>query len=167
MSNENSDKLLVRADYITRCEGCGTPYSPGCVGSQQGELYCSVECQSAAYARRHQIVGGFILLVGLILILIPEPVIILCGMWALFLGFCIAIRGIEGKSYSQRRDKYRNTQLLVCEYCNHISTSSVTVCENCGALLVDSEFASDILPDWFVPAPEFKTKKTWTMSILW
>lgn len=156
MTDEKSDRLLVRSDYLTRCGWCGTPYSPDWVGTQTGRLFCSSECQSAANAGKQQWAGGFAIGIGAVMLIIPEPAVILGGLWFLLMGFCVLAQGIEGRSYRDRKDKYRNTQLLVCEYCNHINTPDVVVCDNCGASLIGSDFALDPWPEWFVPPPKLR-----------
>ncbi len=164
VTNERSEKLLVRADYITRCAWCGTPYSLNWVATESGRIYCSIECQSAEQSGSGRWVGLCSIALGLILIIwvsvfsFFNPSIfssslfegMFYGVVFLLLGFCTFSIATEGSNYKDRKDKYRNTQLLICEYCNHIPAPGVTVCDNCGASLADADFSSDSWPEWFV-----------------
>ncbi|MFW9975444.1 MAG: hypothetical protein ACFFDQ_09285 [Candidatus Thorarchaeota archaeon] len=157
---EESDRLLVRSDYLARCKWCGTPHSPDWVKQDYGDLYCSRECQLAASARWKQNIGAFATLTGVVMFLIPSPATILIGINLLPLGVCILVQGIVGRKYVDRKDKYTNVELLVCEYCNHINTPGIVVCDNCGAALTGAGFLSDPWPEWFEPPPKPKPTRT-------
>jgi hypothetical protein len=165
VANEKSDKLFVRADYITRCRWCGTPYSPDWVATQSGRIYCSIECQSAETSGCGKVGGLCFIVLGLIMIMIsiftgllnpgvPNAAvfeIVTYGVLLIVSGFCFFALAFEGATHKDRKDKYKDTQLLVCAYCNHIITPGIMVCDNCGASLADADFTSDPWPEWFVP----------------
>ncbi|MHA3963232.1 MAG: hypothetical protein AM325_006795 [Candidatus Thorarchaeota archaeon SMTZ1-45] len=169
--SERSGKIFVESEYLTRCEWCGTPYSPGWVGTESGRIYCSTECQSAEHTEYRKAGGVFVMVLGLVMILssifagissygavnVVSLELLAYGAMILLLGFCILAQAIEGQGYKDRKDKYRDAQLLVCEYCNHICAPGVVDCDNCGATLVDAQFAKDPWPEWFVP-PKPKKK---------
>ncbi|MFX1560421.1 MAG: hypothetical protein ACFFBL_07520 [Promethearchaeota archaeon] len=165
MTNEKSDKLFVRSDYITRCRWCGTPYSPEWVSTQSGRIYCSTECQSAEQSGCGKVGGSCSIVIGLIIVMMAfisallNPGVLNSVAFAVFTyagffilsGFCILAQAIEGSTYKDRKDRYRDSQLMVCEYCNHIPPPGTVVCDNCGASLADADFSSDPWPEWFVP----------------
>lgn len=153
---EKSDRLLVRSDYLARCKWCGTPHSPDWVKQDFGDLYCSRECQYAATAAWKQYIGAFLILIGVIMLLIPSPGTMLIGINLIPLGVCILVQYIAGWKYFNRKDKYANVELLLCEYCNHIGTTNDVVCDNCGAALTGADFLSDPWPEWFEPPPKPK-----------
>ncbi|MFW9975445.1 MAG: hypothetical protein ACFFDQ_09290 [Candidatus Thorarchaeota archaeon] len=171
MTNEKSRKILVESEYITRCNWCGTPYSPDWVSTQQGKIYCSIECQSTDQKEGRIAVGVCFSVLGVVLLSISFYVgvvnpytstryvieFFMYGVLTLISGFCLSALAMAGQSYEDRKDKYRDSQLLVCEYCNHICTPGVVDCDNCGASLVDAQYAGDSWPEWFVP-PKPKRK---------
>jgi hypothetical protein len=157
VAKDKSDRLLVRSKYLTRCEWCGTIHSPEWIGTQTGKMFCSSECQSAANAGTWQAIGICFAVFGIIMFLLFDLRAVSYGIFSIITGFFFIARGIKGRSYKDRKGKYRNTQLLVCEYCNHINKSNVVVCQECGAPLTHAEFTSDSWPEWFGPPPE-----TWT-----
>lgn len=65
------------------------------------------------------------------------------GVIMMLAGFCIFAQAVGGSAYKDRKDRYRKTQLLVCEYCNHIVTPDVMDCDNCEASLAGAGFNSD------------------------
>ncbi len=153
MENGRSDKLLLRAAYVARCEWCGTPHSPDWVVTDTGRMFCSSECRSAAYTGRSQVCGISVTAIMVAFLLIPDPMAVLLGLTILPIGLCVLAQWIEGRQHLSRKDKYRDTQLLVCGYCNHINASGGVVCEKCGASLADADFVSDPWPEWFAPLP--------------
>jgi uncharacterized paraquat-inducible protein A len=133
-------------------------------------MFCSSECQSAAHSKGLKAVSVCFIILGVgllfpsILASIFSPSITSTGAVEVFFygllvmtfGFCGLAEAVEAKSYRDRKDKYRNAELLVCEYCNHINNPGVVACDNCGATLVGARFAIDPWPDWFPPPPELK-----------
>lgn len=158
VEKDESDMLFVRSEYLTRCEWCGTPYSLEWVGMQSGRMFCSSECHSAANAEGAQMLGVFVIVGGVLVSLVYIPFLTFYGLMFVLLGIGFLVKAREGRSYADRKDKYRNTQLLVCEYCNHVNIPGVVECENCGASLVGSEFASDPWPEWFALPPKLRKK---------
>ncbi|MHA3963233.1 MAG: hypothetical protein AM325_006800 [Candidatus Thorarchaeota archaeon SMTZ1-45] len=158
-ATEKFDRVLVRSDFLARCKWCGTPHSPDWVKSEYGDLYCSRECQSAAGAGWRRQGGALGTLIGAVLLLLPNPASILIGLNLLPVSLCILIQGVLGRRYVNRKDRYRNAELLVCEYCNHINTPGVVVCDNCGATLTGADFSSDSWPEWFVLPPKVNSSR--------
>ena len=115
MTKDKSERLLVRSEYLNRCKWCGTIHSPEWIGTQTGIMFCSRECQSATNATTWQAIGVCITVFGSIMLLLFDlGGIAAFGYGVLFViaGFCFIAIGIEGRRYKDRKDKYRNTQLL-------------------------------------------------------
>jgi uncharacterized paraquat-inducible protein A len=174
MTGEETDRLLLRSEYVTRCAWCGTPHSPQWVGKQYGgEVFCSSECQLAAASGDDRALGAIILVICTVLVLLPlsgvlsisgimapsATLSLVLGMMLLPAGICLFTKGMLGQKYVDRKNLYRNTQLLLCEYCNHINEPGVSACTNCGATLVDAQFVTDPWPKWFDPPPRVREKK--------
>jgi len=162
--SDESERIIVRKDKLARCNWCGSPESNKWIPSEEGRLFCTEECMTAATMDRKKQSAAFNLFCGVILIF--GPIIFLMGfgfslaaisgMFELFFyGICLICVGVgiylsanEGEKYIDRKDRYTGVPPLVCEYCNHPNPPRVTRCLNCDATLSQAPFADDALPPW-------------------
>ncbi|RDE14582.1 MAG: hypothetical protein C4K48_05920 [Candidatus Thorarchaeota archaeon] len=167
MSEPDYDRILVKKDNLARCAWCGTPESDEWITTERNEIFCSSECQAAMYS-----VGavgstgagfacsclGGIMLLALVFSASLNPGmssmrnvaadLLVIGILFLLTGGLIMFGGNEGKNYQDRKDKYRNVSLLVCEYCTQTNPPSVTRCTYCGASLTRAMFSYETTPPW-------------------
>ncbi len=162
MSDE-SDRIIVRKDKLARCGWCGSPESNKWIPSEDGRLFCTEECMTAATMGRKKQSSVFYICCGSCLLFGPLFFLLASGgafigpgiMEFLFYGISLLAIGIgiyfsanEGKKYQDRKDKYRGIPPLVCDYCMHPNTPSATRCMNCDAPLSRAPFADDAFPPW-------------------
>ncbi len=159
MTPDKSDRILVESQYLARCKWCGTPNSPRWITLDGGIFYCSEECQRATTTTSTKYLGIGMLVLGVSMLLVSFPLLV-SGPWILIygamltlMGFCTYDRGKEGEQYLNRKDLYRDVQLLVCDYCSYVNPPSVLKCHNCGATIESADFAADSWPEWFSRTP--------------
>ncbi|MHA1935809.1 MAG: hypothetical protein ACW97A_11045 [Candidatus Thorarchaeota archaeon] len=140
---------------MARCKWCGTPHSPNWITNQKGDIYCSDGCQKGATVLQNKRVSFCLIVFGSLMMLIPNFELIIYGAITLLMGIGAFVSGMEGRKYQDRKDKYKDLQLLVCEYCTQVNPPNVLRCQNCGASIESAEFLGDILPDWFPPTGPF------------
>lgn len=168
MSEPDSDRILVKKDNLARCAWCGTPESDEWITTQRNEIFCSSECQSAKYAyipdNRDRLITYLFASLGVGTLLAPilynylnpsfygDPKII-ADMFAFGI-MCLIVSAApmlcigEGAAYQDRKDKYRDISLLVCEYCTQTNPPNVTRCRYCGASLTKAPFSYVTTPPW-------------------
>jgi len=153
----------VKKDNLARCAWCGTPESDEWITRGRNEIFCSSECQAAKYSTGANLAGYvFTCLGGGILVLFffaslapnilgdPRAVaeVVVYGLFFLIVGVGTVIGANRGKKYQDRKDKYRDVTLLVCEYCTQANPPSITRCRHCGASLTKAVFSYETTPPW-------------------
>jgi hypothetical protein len=116
-------------------------------------IYCSRECKLADRSLSNYAAGAFNAILGLVSILIAftlvsspssrgeEIILIPVGILMVFASIFGIYEALQGRQYRNRKDKFRETQRLDCQYCSHINPPDILKCQNCGASLSEAEFA--------------------------
>ena len=162
MSQDNSDRIIVRKDDLARCRWCGTPESPFWTITRDEQIFCSHECELAASSTSKRLGGigmlccGSLFLIPLVYFMIFFPIdsldpmiFIVCFVLPILsCGIFQYLEGTEGLKYKDREGRYRGVSPIVCTYCSHQNPPNVMACQNCGAQLTKAPFAEDSIPPW-------------------
>ena len=151
MSEENSEKIIVRKDTIVRCGWCGTPESTEWLAAESGEKYCSPGCLAAATESRTYKSGivsiscSLIIIIPLIVLsfVYPNGTFSSVSMSVVIYAFILLLMGLgalmvsrDSRKYCFRKGMYGNisTSAFECQYCDYLNPPNVSQSAKCFGL---------------------------------